>query len=138
MNRFLFRLWLIIACLCVLPDTSPGLREDSSVGSYEPVKKESIRQNCGLDHHMELQGQLPPAGVVVSAKNSHRIGGSRPVRLMPSHGGKPGRSLGHWASYSYYLSNLSCLLLHKASFWSQMWAASPRYYYVIALRRILC
>ena len=139
MNRFLLRLWLTIAFLCVLPETLPNLRKDSVIGHVKPVKEESLSQNCGLDHYMELQGQLPPAGVLVSAKNSHRIGSSRSVRLMPSHGGKPGRSLGHWASnYSSYLSNLSCLLLHNASSRSQSWAASPRYYYVIALRRILC
>ena len=138
-NRFILRLWLTITFLCVLPETIPGLRGDSSIGHVKPAKEESICQNCGLNHHMELQGQLPPAGVVVSAKNSHRIGSSRSVRLMPSHGGKPGRSLGHWTSdYSSYFSNLSSLLLHNASSRPQMWAASPRYYYVIALRRILC
>lgn len=138
-NRFLLRIWLTIAFLCALPETIHGLWEDRVVDHVESTKEESISQHCGLDHHMELQGLLPPAGVVVSAKNSHRIGSSRSIRLMPSHGGKPGRSLGHWASdHSSYLSNLSCLLLHQASFRSQTWAASPRYYYVIALRRILC
>lgn len=138
-NRFILRLWLIIAILCALPGTTSGLREHSVVRHIEPTKEKSVYQNCGLDHHMELQGQLPSAGVVVSAKNSQRIGSSRPVRLMPTNGGKPGRTLGFWASnYSSYLSNLSCLLLHNASSRPQSWAASPRYYYVIALRRILC
>lgn len=138
-NRFLLRLWFAIAFLCVLPETIPGLGGESAIGNPEPAKEESICQNFRLNHHLELQGQLPPAGVIVSAKNSHRIGSSRSVRLMPSHGGKPGRSLGHCSSgYSSYLSNLSCLLLHKAFSRLQMWAASPRYYYVIALRRLLC
>lgn len=139
MNRFILRLCLTIAFLCILPRTIQSLKGEGAISHTESAKEEATYQNCGLIHHLELQGQLPSAGVVLTAKNSHRIGSSRPVRLMPSHGGKPGRSLGYWASnYSSYLSNLSCLHLSKAAFRSQTWAASPRYYYVIALRRILC
>jgi hypothetical protein len=47
--------------------------------------------------------------------------------------------LGRWtAGESYQLSKYFSLLLHRMDCGLRVGAASPRYYYVITLRRILC
>lgn len=136
-NR-LFHLWLAVLLLCCLPITDFGAQRQ------EGVRRESISEECvtkydGLHRYMMQERQMPLAATVITAKNGERIGSSRPVRLSPTHGGKPSRTLWRWISNkSLHLSNLHALLLRRIDCGRGVSAASPRYYYVIALRRILC
>ena len=136
-ERF-FRVWLIGLLLCFLPVTDFGIQIQAEVCG-ETIKKECVTRHDGLQQHLMQERQMPLAGAVITAKTGQRIGSSRPVRLYPTNGGKPGRMLGRWtADESYQLSKYFALLLHHMDSGLRVGAASPRYYYVIALRRILC
>lgn len=132
------RVWLTVMLLCCLSSTGFGALAQAEVrGEYS--KKECVTRRDGLQSHMMQERQMPLAGAVITAKTGQRVGSSRPVRLHPTNGGKPGRMLGRWtADESYQLSKYFALLLHRMDCGLRIGAASPRYYYVIALRRILC
>ena len=134
----LIRIWLIAIMLCCLPITDFGVQVQAGVRG-ESIKKECVTRHDGLQRHTMQERQMPLAGAVITAKTGQRVGSSRPVRLHSSNGGKPGRMLGRWtAGESYQLSKYFSLLLHRMDCGLRVGAASPRYYYVIALRRLLC
>ena len=134
----LIRICLIALLLCILPTTDFGVEVQVGVCG-EPIKKECITMHDGLQHQMMQERQMPLAGAVITVKTGQRIGSSRPVRLHPSNGGKPGRMLGRrTADESYQLSKYFALLLHRMDCGLRVGAASPRHYYVIALRCLLC
>ena len=134
----LFRLWLMMLLLCGLPATNYSVLAQADVTS-EAAQEESFSQSDGLHRYMMLEQQKMPAGFVITAKSGERIGSSRPVRLVPTHGGKSGRMLSRLTSASsIYHSNLYSLLFRLSDCGIRVGAASPRFYYVIALRRILC
>ena len=136
-NR-LFCLWLAVLLLCCLPMTDFCAQKQAGVRG-ESISEECITKHDGLHRYIMQERQMPLAGIVITAKNGERIGGSRPVRLIPTHGGKPSRTLWRWISNkSFHLSNLHALLLSRIDCGRGVSAASPRFYYVIALRRILC
>lgn len=127
-NRF-FRLWLAVLLLCCLPVIDFGAQAQTG------VRGESLKKECVTKH----ERQMSLAGTVISAKTGQRIGGSRTFRVHPSNGGKPGRSFGYWSDgYSFQHSKFFDLLRHRIYCDSRVGAASPRLYYVIALRRLLC
>ena len=75
----------------------------------------------------------------VSKSEGHRISSSRPTKLIPTHGGKPGKTLGRLSSGESFLHSKFCtLLLRNIDNELRAGVAPPRYYYVIALRRLLC
>ena len=137
-SRRLFRVWLIALLLCCLPVTDFGVQAQAGVRG-ESIKKECVTRHDGLQRYMMQERQMPLAGAVITGKTGQRVGSSRPVRLHPSNGGKPGRMLGQWTvAESYQLSKYFALLLHRMDCGLRVGPASPRHYYVIALRRILC
>ena len=132
----LFRFWLMALIFCGLP-ISDFVAQTEYIS--KTAEKECVTQSDALHCFMMQEQQKMPAGFVITAKSGERIGSSRPVRLVPTHGGKPGRMLARLTSSgSVYLSNLHALLLCLSAGNKRAWAASPRFYYVIALRRILC
>ena len=130
----IFRLWLMTLLFCSLPVTDfDALAQVNAID--DTTKEECVIQSDGLHHCMMQKRQKMPAGFIVTAKNGERIGSSRPTRLIPTNG----RMLGHLTlANSIYHSNLYALLLRHSGGGIRAWAASPRFYYVIALRRILC
>ena len=128
-NRLL-RLFSVLLLMCSL--------SVADLGIHESVKKECLAEHDELQQHILQERQMPPAGALITTKTGHRLGSSRPVRLYSSNGGKPGRMLGRWTSdHSYQLSKYFALL-HRMDCGLRVVAASPRFYYVIALRRIIC
>lgn len=92
------------------------------------------------DGHLRLvteERQRPTT--VQNGRQSERVGSSRPTRLLPTHGPKPSRGVGRWMdSLSSNLIKYDFLRLVVGRLSAGRGAASPRSYYVIALRRILC
>ena len=132
----LFRFWLMILLFCSLPVTDFGSQTEYISKTAE---EECVTQSDVLHCFMMQEQQKMPAGFVVTAKNGERIGSSRPVRLIPTHGGKSSRMLSRLTSASsIYHSKLYALLFRLSDCGIRVGAASPRFYYVIALRRILC
>ncbi|MBQ6226711.1 MAG: hypothetical protein IJJ73_10465 [Bacteroidaceae bacterium] len=132
----LFRFWLMALIFCGLP-ISDYVAQTEYIS--KTAEEECVTQSDVLHCFMMQEQQKMPAGFVVTAKNGERIGSSRPVRLIPTHGGKSGRMLSRLTSASsIYHSNLYSLLFRLSDCGIRVGAASPRFYYVIALRRILC
>ncbi len=137
-NNRLFRLWLAVLLLCSLPVTDFGAQRQEGVCG-ESISKECVTKHDRLHRYLMQERQMPLAATVITAKNGERIGSSRPVRQNPTNGGKSNRTLWRWISNkSFHLSNLYALLLRRIDCGRGVSAASPRFYYVIALRRILC
>lgn len=91
------------------------------------------------DGHLRLLTEERQRPSVQNGRPQQRIGSSRPTRLVPSHGPKPGRSVGRWTDTpSSYLLKYDFLRLVPGRLSVWLGVASPRSYYVIALRRILC
>lgn len=132
----LFRFWLMALIFCGLPISDFVVQTEYISKTAE---KECVTQSDALHCFLMQEQQKMPAGFVITAKSGERIGSSRPVRLVPTHGGKSGRMLSRLTSASStHHSNLYSLLFRLSDCGIRVGAASPRFYYVIALRRILC
>ena len=139
MNRFLIRLFLIATLLCNFLGSVDGVMAKSLAEKGRQENKEQIKQSDGYVKDVAEEPRCPVEVVFRSASSSSRLASSRPPRLLPTHGGKPGKFYGQWAADG--LSNLyKHLLLQKC--WSHILlrtsVAPPRLYYVIALGRLLC
>lgn len=132
----LFHLWLMALIFCGLP-ISDYVAQTEYIS--KTAEEECVTQSDVLHCFMMQEQQKMPAGFVITAKSGERIGGSRSIRLVPTHGGKSSRILSRLTSASsIYHSNLYSLLFRISDCGIRVGAASPRFYYVIALRRILC
>ena len=134
MTRFL----LLIALMCNILGSGKGIKADGIV--YEkPDAEEQIQRYDDFFNHVAEKPQAPIGAAWRSVPSSHRIGSSRPTRLLPTHGGKPTHHSGRWARNEWSNPSNGCfLLLCKSINTSRTMAASQRLYYVIALRRLLC
>lgn len=83
--------------------------------------------------------QQPFSEAFIKSNSAQNVNASRPTRLLPTHGGKLGKTLGQ-GNFSYSSNLLKQFCLCKFICFSQTYkgVAPPRLYYVIALRRILC
>ena len=97
----LSRLWVVMLLLCSLPLNGAGGESIHGVRG-KADKTECIASHDGWHSDMMQQHRMALAGTVITAKTGERVGGSRPSRLMPTHGGKPGRTIGRWAVSSSF------------------------------------
>lgn len=138
-NRFLLRLLLVAMMLCDFLGSSDGVMAKCLTEKGSQENESQVKQSDGYVKDVAEEPRCPVDVVFRSASSSSRLASSRPPRLLPTHGGKSGKSQGRWAADR--LSNpYKHLLLQKC--WSHILlrtsVASPRLYYVIALRRLLC
>lgn len=138
MHLLMIRLCLVFAILVGLQDAqlsvgsvcsiADRLTEDCVVNSYDE-----------LDYGVQKDGVQLPSGYLQNDGDSHRLEHSRSERTHSFGGGKTGRFPTYWIShYSYCFIYLPCLSLLRVCLKVRRSGASPRYYFVIALRRILC
>ena len=134
--HYLFRILFALVAFCGITSISV----DASVLRAGKCQKEECVVQDGCKDNLELgRALLPVSSAAISPRNSQRIGGSRPTRLIPTNNGRPNRILGKWmTSHSFNLSNKIHHYLRHVFLASKSGATSPRFYYVIALRRILC
>ncbi len=98
-----------------------------------------LQQNNGPLKSFAEEPQSPIEAVLRNAPSSHRIAPNRPTRLLPTHGGKPGKYNGRWGAGKIYRPfNIATLQRCRDLYGRYAVAASPRLRYVIALRRLLC
>jgi len=138
MKRWLLRIWLVAALLCGFSDSLSWVRAQGSV-SHSEGREECFQRHDGLVRSLMEERQRPLGEVLLKSNQTQRVNASRPARLLPTHGGKPGRSLfGYHTNHSFNPSKYDLLFLRQKTI--RLWAGivSPRFYYVIALRRILC
>lgn len=103
-------------------------------GTVSPSQTISKQHDDLIGHQLPLQ-----INAYLSANNSQRVGCSRVFRLHPTNDGKPSRTSAccRWTD-SHNHSLHVCLLLRRLSLGRWAGISSPRSYYVIALRRIIC
>ena len=139
MKKHLFRILLTVALLCGPLGSGTRVRAFAVTRNDQQKSEEQMKQN---DRRQRFADEVPlcPMGAALrSMPSSHRVASSRSARLLPTFGGKPGQQNGHGAANG--LSNLLkhvFLQLCRDARRPRIDAASPRLYYVIALRRILC
>ena len=139
MNRFLIRLFLVVTLLCDFLGSNPDVRAQGTTTKDEQKSEEQIKQHDG---YLKPVAEEPQSLVEVafrSAPSSHRVASSRPTRLLPTHGGKPGKYQGRWAGDNIY-KPFNCAIRQQCYSVDRLCtvAAPSRLYYVIALRRLLC
>ena len=138
MHLLLIRLCLVVAVLFGLQDAQ------LSIGSVCRIA-DRLAKDCVVDSYddfdygIQKDGlQLPP-GYLLNDEDSQRLETSRSGRTHSFGGGKPDRLSNHWEAHcSSCFIYLPCLFFFRVGLWTRRKGASPRYYFVIALRRILC
>ena len=131
-------LFVIATLLCGFFGSKMGVRADGFVGN-EQKNEEQIRQFDGWLRQMAEEPQSPVEAALRTAPSSTRLASSRPTRLLPTHGGRVGQHHGRGGSDGCSPLQTS----PKGDYFKLSHAygrafSSPRLYYVIALRRLLC
>jgi len=122
------RILLIITFWCVLPATLLAHCHNAEV----PVR---IAPYNFVRDIIEAQSQIP-ADAILSSEPMPQVSCSEPIRVQPTHSGKTNRHTDKISKSEITL--LNCPPLCNAAARLLISAASPRFYYVLALRRILC
>ena len=139
MKRHLIRLFLLAALLCWFPGPRTEVMAQAFTAKVEQKSEEQIKQNDGYLKPVAEEPQSPVEIVFRSAPSAHRIAYNRPIRLLPTHGGKPSKYHGRWSAGEVYKPiKITTLQLCRDLCSRYTVAASPRLRYVIALRRLLC
>ena len=135
MLHALLRIWLLASLLFgTLVSTS-----EASARHATRHDEKQLSQHEGLLHLVAEEPQTLQGPLMRAGGQSHRVVTTRNSRVLPTHGGKPGQHLSRWAHHaSSNLLKHTLLLLRRSPLWLRTGAASPRHYYVIALRRLLC
>jgi hypothetical protein len=134
--RFLLlRLSLLLSLLAIIPHLSFGMGVSEDVRH----KKDSgtiVEQADNSYRHFAEERQRRPFQSAIGSRGTQRISNSRPAKYHPTHSGKQNRATSSnpkpysfrfiFLSFRLILSNLNVLFV------------SPRLYYVITLRHILC
>ena len=134
MLRFLF----IILTLFFLNSSSQGRVMSDFSDKAQQDKQYVLLHHDAFDNILKEQ-QAPLTSAVRSDNSSQRVNPSRTIRLLPTNGNNPNRCNGRCSNYSLYNHPLYAtrFLCHAAQGMSAG-VASPRSYYVITLRRLLC
>lgn len=98
---------------------------------------EQVEQDHRWLNNVAEEPQNPFGITFLSTHPSHRLASSRPIRLSPTSGGKPTQHGGRW-SQSNSTNPLSHSSQQHVHLGYGLPTSSPRKYYVIALRRLLC
>ena len=134
MLRFLF----FILTLFFLNSSSQGRVMSDFSDKAKQDQQYILFHDNAFDNILKEQ-QAPLTSALRSDNSSHRVNPSRTIRLLPTNGNNSNRCYGRCSNYSLYTHPFYAthLLCHAAQGMSAG-VASPRYYYVIALRRLLC
>ena len=146
MNCKILRLWLLIALLFGLPDfvVEGGTQHDvlskqTCLQQNQKANEGGIESNDGVHRFKMERQQSPMASSVVRVPLPRSVSSSRPTRISHTSGGKSGRFFNHWfGNDSFNLSKFACQQYCRTVLMLRAAAMSPRRYYVIALRHILC
>lgn len=138
MTKFLNRFFIISALLCGLLGFGIGVKAQV-IAHDEQKNEEQIQEADGFLRQVAEEPQSPVEAAFRSAPSSHRVASSRSSRVQTTHGGRTnhthGRVLADVLSYLHKYLPLGDVSSKSSS--AQAFA-SPRLYYVIALRRLLC
>lgn len=133
----IIRLLFIITMLLGFSDTQISVSQEAIV--VNETEEKSVVRPCD-SHGFLFDGEQLPYSVLLTAHDAQQLGSSsRPTRHHTLGGGKAGRFANYWETNdSYYFLHFLCIFFLCACLMVQRKSASPRFYYVITLRRILC
>ena len=139
-KKYLIRIGLVALLLCSVIFGSALQRaktHQDAAACQQGEQLVSQYDDWGLQVAEEPDCTTAPS--LRSSPSSARIASSRPVRLLPTFGGKPNSHSGRGAK-NQSSNFLNCFLQQPCMrlYWLYTAVASPRRYYVIALRRLLC
>ena len=138
MMRGLLHLLLVASMLCNFLGSVTGIKAQT-MACGEDCNKRQVSRHDKLFRDVAEEPQSPVCANLYSSPFSHRVMSSRPARTLPSYGGKPNNHNTWRASvHSSILSKTLTLYLCQGQVGLCTGFSSPRFYYVIALRRILC
>jgi len=139
-KKYLIRLGFVALLLCgILLGFAVQITkaQGGTVGCQQD--EQQVKPCDGRIHLMAEEPDDAPVSTLRSSSSSHRVASSRPVRLLPTYGGKPNSHSGRWAkNQSFNFQKIFVLQPCTVRYRLCMAVASPRRYYVIALRRLLC
>lgn len=141
MKKRILHIWIVLAVICIASVTIESVRALSLPAENSRLEEVNVEisdcDDCGRGWQ-ENRG-CPTGNTFVESNQSQRVGSSRLPRLSSNNGGSSGRDLYLQKTQDKYnLLNFASLLLCYERSRSHSEAESPRLYYVIALRRILC
>ena len=138
MMRYLLRLLFVYGMLCHMIGSGYGAKAQSMAADNTASEKQ-ISRHEDFFHNMAEEPQSPIGTSLCSPPFSHRVASSRPARLLPTYGGKNSHSSCRCTSGNiHHLSIQTINTLRRRQAGLRPGLPSPRFYYVIALRRILC
>lgn len=105
----------------------------------QPQNNAQVSRYDNLINNIAEERNQPLSVVFDSDEGAQRYSSNRNPRLIPMHGFGPNNGSGHFSGkHQYSLKNIKFLHLCRKNCVRQTGGASPRHYYIIALRRILC
>ena len=105
----------------------------------QPQTNAQVSRYDNLINSLAEERNQPLSVVFDSDEGAQRYSSNRNPRLIPTHGFGPNYGSGHFSGkHQYSLKNIKFLHLCQKICVRQTGGASPRHYYIIALRRILC
>lgn len=105
----------------------------------QPQNNAQVSRYDNLINSLAEERNQPLSVVFDTDEGAQRYSSNRNLRLIPTHGFGPNNGSGHFSGkHQYSLKNIKFLHLCRKNCVRQTGGASPRHYYIIALRRILC
>ncbi len=138
MKKSLLNFWIVVAIVCIVSVTNESVRAQC-VPLQNTQREVNVEAYNRCDRGCNETKRYPAENAFNESNHSQRVGSSRTLRLSSSNGGGSGKELYlHKINYKYNLLNIASLLQGNDGSLSHLEAESPRLYYVIALRRIIC
>ncbi|MBQ5476432.1 MAG: hypothetical protein IIT64_01365 [Bacteroidaceae bacterium] len=137
MGKIARHIRLVIAMLFIGISHYGGVQAEN-IGR-QPQNNAQVSRYDGLINSIAEERNQPLSVVFDTDEGAQRYSSNRNPRLIPTHGFGPNNGSGHFSGkHQYSLKNIKFLHLCRKNCVRQTGGASPRHYYIIALRRILC
>ena len=138
MRNILRHIAHILALVCLLAALPTALRAKTVANGEEDRRQASVLHRAtpyALHESRHQNQQALPCG-----HQAQRIGSPRTARTGSSSGSKSGRNIGRHAGIPFSHNNIPTLYANSVSLPTKATGSvpRPRFYYVIALRRIIC
>lgn len=137
MGKITRHIRLVIAMLFISICHFGGVQAEN-IGQH-PQNNAQVSRYDNLINSLAEERNQPLSVVFDTDEGAQRYSSNRNPRLIPTHGFGPNNGSGHFSGkHQYSLKNIKFLHLCRKICVRQTGGASPRHYYIIALRRILC
>ena len=134
----LTRLTLILCLLCIHLGSSVGVMANA-MAAHRRGQEVEVSRYGSLSKPSDEEHPLPLDAALHLPSSPYRLVSSRPVRLLPTFGGRTSHHSGRWNNgHSFNSLNSLSLQLRRRHQRLGTVTASPRLYYIITLRRLLC